>query len=166
VRIKEIDLERRRRHHEAAQRQKHSNEKKYQSMLRMRATLPAYKYQEEIVSIIANNPVTIIQGETGSGKSTQVGQFLLDSIAECSIIVTQPRRVSAMAIAERVAEEQCLPIGGTIGYQVRLESAQSQSTQLLFLTPGILLRKLQSSPMLSEYTHIVIDESKFHVQHA
>jgi len=160
MRIKNVDLKRRRRHHKAAQQQKHSNEKRYQNMLRMRARLPAYSHQVEIVSTVANNAVTIIQGETGSGKSTQVGQFLLDANPECSIVVTQPRRISAISIAERVAEEQCLPIGGTIGYQVRLESAQSESTQLMFLTPGILLRKLQSSPTLSEFTHVIIDESK------
>jgi ATP-dependent RNA helicase DHX36 len=71
------------------------------------------------------------------------------------------RRISAISIAERVAEEQCLgadQIGSLVGYQVRLESASSKDTQLLFLTPGVLLRKLQSSPMLEEYTHIVIDE--------
>ena len=70
------------------------------------------------------------------------------------------RRISAISIAERVAEEQCLgaKVGSLVGYQVRLDSATSKDTQLLFLTPGLLLRKLQSSPMLSEYTHIVIDE--------
>lgn len=81
------------------------------------------------------------------------------------------RRISAISIAERVAEEQCLAssssssqssnnagVGSLVGYQVRLESASSRDTQLLFLTPGVLLRKLQSSPMLSEYTHIIIDE--------
>lgn len=76
------------------------------------------------------------------------------------------RRISAISIAERVAQEQCLAssqssnggVGSLVGYQVRLESASSRDTQLLFLTPGVLLRKLQSSPMLSEYTHIIIDE--------
>lgn len=75
------------------------------------------------------------------------------------------RRISAISIAERVAQEQCLDssssnagVGSLVGYQVRLESASSKDTQLLFLTPGVLLRKLQSSPMLSEYTHIIIDE--------
>lgn len=160
VKTRKVDLERRRRQHEAAQRLKQSNKKKYQSMLRMRARLPAFSHQEEIVKTVANNAVTIIQGETGSGKSTQVGQFILDANPECNIVVTQPRRISAISIAERVAEEQCLLVGGTIGYQVRLESAQSEGTQLMFLTPGILLRKLQSSPTLSEYTHVIIDESK------
>jgi hypothetical protein len=71
------------------------------------------------------------------------------------------RRISAISIAERVNQEQCLTehdIGGLIGYQVRLESKVSQNTQLLFLTPGVLLRKLQSSPSLAEYTHVIIDE--------
>jgi HrpA-like RNA helicase len=91
--------------------------------------------------------------------ATQVPQFLLDFDPTASIVVTQPRRISAISIAERVAEEQCIgPVGNMIGYQVRLESASSQDTQLLFLTPGILLRKLQSSPNLEEFTHIVIDE--------
>ena len=161
VESRKVDLLRRRRQHEAAQRQKHSNEEKYERMQKMRARLPAYSHQEEIVQTVAKNAVTIIEGETGSGKSTQVGQFILDANPLCNIVVTQPRRISAISIGERVAEEQCLPIGGTIGYQVRLESAQSQSTQLLFLTPGVLLRKLTSSPMLSEYSHIIIDESKY-----
>ena len=159
--FKPVDLERHRRQHALAQRQKHSDEKKYQQMLRMRSKLPAFSHQAEIVSTVANNPVTIIQGETGCGKSTQSPQFILDANPTCSIVVTQPRRISAISIAERVAQEQCLPIGGTIGYQVRLESARSTETQLLFLTPGVLLRNLQSSPMLTEFTHIVIDESKF-----
>jgi hypothetical protein len=75
------------------------------------------------------------------------------------------RRISAISIAERVVQEQCLlsgqdapGMGSLVGYQVRLESAITQDTQLLFLTPGVLLRKLQSSPMLTEYTHIIIDE--------
>ena len=95
-----------------------------------------------------------------TGKSTQVPQFLLDANPTSRIVVTQPRRLSAIAIAERVAEEQCQAdgVGGLIGYQVRLESAVSNRTQLLFLTPGVLLRQMQSSPQLCEYTHIVIDE--------
>ena len=71
------------------------------------------------------------------------------------------RRISAISIAERVAQEQCLStdsLGTLIGYQVRLEAAASKDTQLLFVTPGILLRRLQSSPQLEEFTHIVIDE--------
>lgn len=95
-----------------------------------------------------------------TGKSTQVPQFILDANPTCRMVVTQPRRISAIALAERVAEEQCQEggAGDWIGYQVRLESAKSSHTQLLFLTPGVLLRQMQSSPRLLEYTHIVMDE--------
>jgi HrpA-like RNA helicase len=95
-----------------------------------------------------------------TGKSTQVPQFILDANPTCRMVVTQPRRLSAIALAERVAEEQCQEggAGDWIGYQVRLESALSSHTQLLFLTPGVLLRQMQSSPHLIEYTHIVMDE--------
>lgn len=93
------------------------------------------------------------------GKSTQVPQFLLDANPTCSIVVTQPRRISAISIAERVVDEQCQgSAGGLIGYQVRLESAVTADTQLVFMTPGVLLRKMQSSPQFSEYTHIIVDE--------
>ena len=94
------------------------------------------------------------------------------SFAYSPCLVCLPaRRISAISIAERVAQEQCLlspssqqsssappGVGSLVGYQVRLEVANSRDTQLLFLTPGVLLRKMQSSPMLLEYTHIVIDE--------
>jgi Helicase conserved C-terminal domain len=84
---------------------------------------------------------------------------LLDANPTCSIAVTQPRRISAISIADRVAEEQCQDgVGGLIGFHVRLESAITADTQLVFMTPGILLRKMQSSTHLNEYTHIVIDE--------
>jgi ATP-dependent RNA helicase DHX36 len=88
-----------------------------------------------------------------------VPQFLLDANPTWSLVVTQPRRISAISIAERVVEEQCQDkAGGLIGYQVRLESAVTADTQLVFLTPGVLLRKMQSSPLLKEYTCVIIDE--------
>ena len=75
------------------------------------------------------------------------------------MVVTQPRRISAISVAERVAQEQCQKVGPLIGYQVRLDSAlHKDTTQLVFCTPGILLRQLQSSPTLDQYTHIIIDE--------
>ncbi|VEU33652.1 unnamed protein product [Pseudo-nitzschia multistriata] len=160
-----VDVSRRKERHAFYQQQK-QNSKDYKQMLKNRSKLPAYSREAEIVATVRANPVTVIQGETGCGKSTQCPQFILDANPTASIAVTQPRRISAISIAERVAQEQCLVsssdatrgIGSQIGYQVRLESACSKDTQLLFLTPGVLLRKLQSSPMLSEYTHIIIDE--------
>jgi len=120
-----------------------------------------------IPSIKAAPPFTLTHFFSSSlfmcnaGKSTQVPQFLLDANPTCNIVCTQPRRISAMSIAERVSQEQCCPndtVGGMIGYQVRLEAKASRDTQLIFLTPGILLRKLSSDRLLSEYTHIIIDE--------
>jgi HrpA-like RNA helicase len=88
-----------------------------------------------------------------------------DSFTNPSFFLSKARRISAISIAERVAQEQCLSkgrndtgVGSLVGYQVRLEAAASKDTQLLFVTPGILLRRLQSSPLLSEFTHIILDE--------
>ncbi|CAB1100894.1 unnamed protein product [Ectocarpus sp. CCAP 1310/34] len=104
----------------------------------------------------------LVSGETGCGKSTQVPQFLLDdpSIGPgCKIVCTQPRRISAIAVAERIAEERGERIGGTVGYTIRLESSVSKDTQLVLMTPGILLKKLGRDPMLKEFTHVLIDEA-------
>ena len=90
---------------------------------------------------------------------TIVPQFILDANPTSNIVVTQPRRIAAISIAERVAYEQMQDAtGGQIGYKVRLESSQSDNTQLLFMTPGVLLRQLQSDPFLQEYSHIIMDE--------
>mmetsp|Transcript_29257 Transcript_29257/g.79144 ORF Transcript_29257/g.79144 Transcript_29257/m.79144 type:complete len:1313 (+) Transcript_29257:175-4113(+) len=168
-RARRVDPARRTERHASYQARKQAA-REYQQVLRNRSKLPAYGREAEIVATVHANPVTVIQGETGCGKSTQCPQFLLDANPTASIAVTQPRRISAISIAERVAQEQCLGsptdnntaggggVGSLVGYQVRLETASSKDTQLLFLTPGVLLRKLQSSPMLSEYTHIIIDE--------
>jgi HrpA-like RNA helicase len=91
-----------------------------------------------------------------------VPQFLLDDPEigpVCRIVVTQPRRLSAISVSERIAAERGEKIGGTIGYNIRLESEKSRSTQVIFVTPGVLLRKLQSDPTLEEFSHVIIDEA-------
>lgn len=92
--------------------------------------------------------MVVISGETGCGKTTQVPQFVLDSVEEAGegaarVVCTQPRRISAIGVAERVAAERGELVGGTVGYQIRLERRASERTRLLFCTSGILLRRLQ-----------------------
>jgi ATP-dependent RNA helicase DHX29 len=125
---------------------------RYQDMLSFRATLPIATLKSDILQILKENDVLVVCGETGSGKTTQVPQFILDEMIEsghgghCNIICTQPRRIAAISVAERVADERCEPSPGSdgslIGYQVRLDSARNEKTRLLFCTTGILLRKL------------------------
>lgn len=116
-----------------------------------RQRLPACRHAAEIVDTVENHQVVVISGETGCGKTTQVPQLILEAEiragrgSHCSIICTQPRRISAIGVAERVADEMCeSPVGsGLVGYQIRLERRANDGTRLLYCTNGILLRRLQ-----------------------
>ncbi|XP_035247486.1 3'-5' RNA helicase YTHDC2 [Anguilla anguilla] len=128
-----------------------------------RRSLPVYERQDEIVRIIQENRVVLVVGETGSGKTTQIPQFLLDDCSRtgspCRIFCTQPRRLAAIAVAERVAAERGENVGQTIGYQIRLESRVSPKTLLTFCTCGVLLRTLMAGDAtLSTVTHVIVDE--------
>ncbi|XP_024937300.1 putative ATP-dependent RNA helicase DHX57 [Cephus cinctus] len=140
---------------------------RYLKMKEVRRKLPAWSRMNAILEIIDENPVTIISGETGCGKSTQVPQFILDnwivnryeeSKSHVEIICTQPRRISAIGVSERVAAERDERIGNTIGYQIRLENKMSNWTRLTFCTTGILLQRFSSDPQLKSVTHIIVDE--------
>ena len=124
--------------------------------------LPVYKYHDEIVRTIETNQVTIVQGVTGCGKTTQVAQYIIDDYARqnrhCNIVVTQPRRIAAMSIARRVCDERRWPLGTVCGYQVGLDRKTSEDTRLLYCTTGILLQKLINSKDMTDYTHVIIDE--------
>ncbi|XP_055956156.1 3'-5' RNA helicase YTHDC2 [Patella vulgata] len=128
-----------------------------------RESLPIQEYQEDIIHTINHNQVVLVSSETGSGKTTQVPQMILDDCfansKPCRIFCTQPRRIAALSIAERVAAERGEKIGQTIGYQIRLESKVSPKTLLTFCTNGVLLRTLMGGDSsLTAVTHILVDE--------
>ena len=134
----------------------------YGKIQESRSSLPAFEHAANVCKLIEENQIVLVSGETGCGKTTQVPQFLLDEPklgSTCRIVVTQPRRISAISVAERIAKERGEEIGKTIGYNIRMESEKSKSTQVLFVTPGVLLRKLITDPFLEEFSHIIIDEA-------
>ncbi|CAK8683080.1 unnamed protein product [Clavelina lepadiformis] len=125
--------------------------------------LPIYSFHSEILGAITSYPVTIIQGTTGSGKTTQVPQYILDQHASarkyCNIVITQPRRIAAISIANRVSQERNWgPVGHLIGYQVGLDKKTSSDTRITYMTTGVLLRHLIVRKTLQDYTHIILDE--------
>ncbi|XP_034283369.1 putative ATP-dependent RNA helicase DHX57 [Pantherophis guttatus] len=136
----------------------------YQTMLQERQKLPAWEKKKDILSLLSKYQVLVVSGMTGCGKTTQVPQFILDSSLEgpsnkvANIICTQPRRIAAISVAERVAKERTERVGITVGYQIRLESVMSSSTRLLYCTTGVLLRRLEGDKNLQGITHIIIDE--------
>ncbi|XP_071894342.1 ATP-dependent RNA helicase TDRD9 isoform X3 [Anas platyrhynchos] len=126
------------------------------------ADMPIAKHKEEIVSLIESNSVVVIQGATGSGKSTQLPQYVLDYCTQqsiyCNIAVTQPRKIGASSIARWISKERSWTLGGFVGYQVSLEKVATKETRLLYMTAGILLQKAVYAKSLTEFTHIFIDE--------
>ena len=135
-----------------------------QRMDEMRRSLPMWKYKTQLLNLIRNNQVVIVSGETGCGKTTQLPQFLLEeaissgSIASTNIICTQPRRISAMSVSKRVADERGEMLGDMVGFQIRMMSQKSPNTRLLFCTSGILLRKLIHDRGLENVSHVIVDE--------
>ncbi|XP_062850479.1 ATP-dependent RNA helicase DHX30 [Trichomycterus rosablanca] len=130
------------------------------------AELPVDSHRERLVDAVEASRVVVVAGETGCGKTTRIPRFLLEERvkaaagARCNILVTQPRRISAVSVSERVAQEMGPALRRSIGYQVRLESRPPESSggSLLFLTVGVLLRKLQSNPFLRGVSHVLVDE--------
>lgn len=140
----------------------------YQHMLVGRMALPVYGFRDSILLTIDKNQVTIICGETGCGKSTQIPSFLLEhELAQgkaCKVYCTEPRRISAISLAQRVSEElgeglrDLGSMRSLVGYAIRLESKMSAQTRLVYATVGVVLRMLEGPGGLGEVTHLVIDE--------
>ncbi|KAJ1967829.1 putative ATP-dependent RNA helicase DHR1 [Dispira parvispora] len=131
-----------------------------------RMQLPICGEEQEIMETIQENLVTVLCGETGSGKTTQVPQFLYeagfghsDSENPGMIGITQPRRVAAVSMAKRVAEELNITQEGKVAYQIRYDTTVNPNTSIKFMTDGVLLRELAHDLLLSKYSVLIIDEA-------
>src|SRR3954447_14652054 len=127
--------------------------------------LPIYELEDEIVTALRQQPRLILEAPTGSGKSTQVPQILLDHglLGNGEVVILQPRRIAARLLASRVATERSAKLGQDVGYQVRFESVVTKATRIRFVTEGILLRQLIQDPDLKGVSAILFDE--FHERH-
>ena len=116
---------------------------RYYEILEKRKLLPIWEANEILVGLVKENQIIILQGETGSGKTTQVPQFLLESglTRGKNIACTQPRRVAAMSVAQRVADEMDVTLGDEVGYSIRFDDKSSSKTRLKYMTDGMLLRE-------------------------
>ncbi|MQL76686.1 hypothetical protein Taro_009101 [Colocasia esculenta] len=131
-------------------------------ILEKRKTLPVWQQKEEFLQVLRANQTLILVGETGSGKTTQIPQFVLelDELGKRPIVAcTQPRRVAAMSVSRRVAEEMDVTIGEEVGYSIRFEDCSSNKTILKYLTDGMLLREAMADPLLERYKVIILDEA-------
>ena len=131
----------------------------------MSEALPIYDLDEEIIASLRRGNRLILQAPTGSGKSTQVPQILLDGglLGGGRCVILQPRRLAARMLATRVASERSVRLGGEVGYQIRLDNVSSKETKILFVTEGILLRQMLADPQLRGISTLVFDE--FHERH-
>ncbi|CAG9938148.1 unnamed protein product [Clonostachys rosea f. rosea IK726] len=138
-----------------------SNFSQSKTLREQREYLPAFAVREDLLRVIRENQVTIVIGETGSGKTTQLTQFLMeDGYGKTGMIgCTQPRRVAAMSVAKRVAEEMEVPLGSTVGYAIRFEDCTSKETVVKYMTDGVLLRESLNEPDLDKYSCIIMDEA-------
>ncbi|KAI1793062.1 P-loop containing nucleoside triphosphate hydrolase protein [Ganoderma leucocontextum] len=134
----------------------------YAKLLTTRERLPAFASRKEFLDTLKTNRCVVVVGETGCGKTTQLPQFVLDELimtgqgSMASIIVTQPRRLSAIGVAARVSAERLED--GSVGYAIRGESKQGPHTKILFCTTGVVLRRLGTGDKLGNVTHVIVDE--------
>ncbi|KAG1874065.1 pre-mRNA splicing factor [Suillus tomentosus] len=134
---------------------------KNRTLKEQREYLPAFACRDELLKVIRENQVVIVVGETGSGKTTQLAQFLYEDgyCAYGLIGCTQPRRVAAMSVAKRVAEEMECKLGSTVGYAIRFEDCTSAETKIKYMTDGVLQRESLNEGDLDRYSVIILDEA-------
>ncbi|KAI5288099.1 hypothetical protein KEM54_005471 [Ascosphaera aggregata] len=146
----------------AFQEQLNAAEKKAATIEETRKSLPIYQFKDSLIQAMADHQVLIIVGETGSGKTTQIPQYLHEAGYTkngMKVGCTQPRRVAAMSVAARVAEEMGVKVGNEVGYAIRFEDQTSDKTVLKYMTDGMLLRELLTEPDLAGYSALMIDEA-------
>ncbi|KAF3451388.1 hypothetical protein FNV43_RR07483 [Rhamnella rubrinervis] len=135
----------------------------HSSIQKQRQRLPVYKYRTAILYLVETHATTIIVGETGSGKTTQIPQYLKEAgWADGGRVIacTQPRRLAVQAVASRVAEEMGVKLGEEVGYTIRFENLTNTGvTMIKFLTDGVLLKEMMDDPLLSKYSVIMVDEA-------
>uniref|UniRef100_A0AAY5KD00 RNA helicase n=1 Tax=Esox lucius TaxID=8010 RepID=A0AAY5KD00_ESOLU len=131
------------------------------SILEQRESLPIYKLKEQLIQAVHDNQILIVIGETGSGKTTQITQYLAEAgyTTRGKIGCTQPRRVAAMSVAKRVSEEYGCCLGQEVGYTIRFEDCTSPETVIKYMTDGMLLRECLIDPDLGQYAIIMLDEA-------
>nr|5D0U_A Chain A, Pre-mRNA-splicing factor ATP-dependent RNA helicase PRP43 [Thermochaetoides thermophila DSM 1495]5LTA_A Chain A, Pre-mRNA-splicing factor ATP-dependent RNA helicase PRP43 [Thermochaetoides thermophila DSM 1495]5LTJ_A Chain A, Pre-mRNA-splicing factor ATP-dependent RNA helicase PRP43 [Thermochaetoides thermophila DSM 1495]5LTK_A Chain A, Pre-mRNA-splicing factor ATP-dependent RNA helicase PRP43 [Thermochaetoides thermophila DSM 1495] len=141
--------------------QRHSE--RYFKILKARRKLPVNKQRQEFLDLYHNNQILVFVGETGSGKTTQIPQYVLyDELPHQTgklIACTQPRRVAAMSVAQRVADELDVKLGEEVGYSIRFENKTSSKTLLKYMTDGQLLREAMHDRDMSRYSCIILDEA-------
>jgi len=138
---------------------------RYHQILEKRRMLPAWEARKDFLKLVKRNQAVVLVGETGSGKTTQLPQFLLEAGYHIQngenrvIACTQPRRVAAMSVAQRVADELDVQLSTYVGYLIRFEDRTSAETILKFCTDGMLLREAMNDPLLSRYSVVILDEA-------
>jgi pre-mRNA-splicing factor ATP-dependent RNA helicase DHX16 len=137
-------------------------QKRKMTIKETKESLPVFPFKDEIIAAIQSHQVLIIEGETGSGKTTQIPQFLHEAgftDNNKKVGCTQPRRVAAMSVAARVAEEMGVKLGNEVGYSIRFEDCTSDRTIIKYMTDGMMLRELLTEPDLNSYSVLIIDEA-------
>lgn len=131
------------------------------SIKEQRESLPVYSFRSQLIKAVHENQIMIVVGETGSGKTTQLTQYLAEAgFANNGIIgCTQPRRVAAMSVAKRVAEEVGCKLGEEVGYTIRFEDCTSPATKIKYMTDGMLEREILVDPDMKRYSAIMLDEA-------
>lgn len=121
--------------------------------------LSIYDHRDGLMDAIRDNEILVIIGETGSGKTTQLPRYIIEEFRGMRVGVTQPRRIAAISVAKRVAEEYDCRIGDTVGYTIRFDDTTTSRTRLKYMTDGVLLREATMDPLLEKYDLLIIDEA-------